>query len=157
MEINIYRQIGSPWGLMGTILVEGMLEYRTLEHPTRHLPAGEYKVEIMFNKNYRKIWMESPIDKELINVPVIRKIDARPIKTASRIPFFMPGNGAFTLKHGSIIIGKAGPAGLLLHTFDCYLDLYKVLEGAIGKGEGIRLIIQDIGLNKIPLSSVYVF
>lgn len=88
MEINIYRQIGTPWGLMGTILVEGMLVYRTLEHPTRHLPAGEYKVKIMFNKNYRKKWMESPIDKELINVPVIRKKGARPIKTASRIPFF---------------------------------------------------------------------
>ena len=138
MEINLYRQIGTPWGLMGTILVEGILVYRTLEHPTRHLPAGEYKVEIMFNKNYRKGWMESPIDKELINVPVIRKIDARPIKTASRIPFFMPGNGAFTLKH-------------------CYLDLYKVLEGAIGKGEEIRLIIQDIEQNEIPQSSVYLF
>lgn len=157
MEINIYRQIGTPWGLMGTILVEGILVYRTLEHPTHHLPAGEYKVEIMFNKNYRKGWMESPIDKELINVPVIRKKGARPTKIASRIPFFMPGNGAFTLKHGSIIIGKAGPAGLLLHTLDCYLDLYKVLEGAIGKGEEIRLIIQDIEQNEIPLSSVYLF
>ena len=69
----------------------------------------------------------------------------------------MPGNGAFTLKHGSIIIGKAGPAGLLLHSLDCYLDLYKVLEGAIGKGEEVRLIIQDIEQNEIPLSSVYLF
>ena len=157
MEIKIYRQIGTPWGLMGTILVEGMLEYRTLEHPTRHLPAGVYKVEIKYNKNYRKKWMVPPICKDLIYVPVIRNIGARPIKTASRIPFFMPGNGAFTLKHGSIIIGRAGPAGLLLHTFDCYLDFHTVLEGAIGNGEDIRLIIQDIGLNEIPLSSVYVF
>lgn len=157
MEINIYRQIGTPWGLMGTILIEGKIEYRTLEHPTRHLPAGVYKVEIKYNKNYRKKWMVPPICKDLIYVPVIRNIGARPIKTASRIPFFMPGNGVFTLKHGSIIIGMPGPAGLLLHSFYCYRDFYGVLERAIEEGEDIVLIIQDIGKKGIPLSSVYVF
>lgn len=46
---------------------------------------------------------------------------------------------------------------LLLHTLECYLNFCKVVNEAIGKGEDIKLIIQDIGVVKIPLSSIHVF
>ena len=44
MEIIIVRQEHKPWGIDGHLYINRQRVCDTVEHPTRHLPAGEYSV-----------------------------------------------------------------------------------------------------------------
>ena len=48
MEIIIVRQEHKPWGIDGHLYINRTRICDTVEHPKRHLPAGEYIISLPF-------------------------------------------------------------------------------------------------------------
>ncbi|MCF2579552.1 MULTISPECIES: DUF5675 family protein [Prevotellaceae] len=118
MLIEIKRYRYSPYGVDGMLIINGRTICATLEHPRNYLPAGSYPLEL-------------EIDRKLC-----RRLPTTPSGAVLR-----PGNGPFTLKNGSIIIGKEYIPGLVIkssHTFD---RLYERIEKNIKRRKGVVLTI----------------
>lgn len=116
MEIVIVRQEHKPWGIDGHLYINRIRICDTVEHPKRHLPAGEY--QITNNK-------------------------CRMTNSESKIPFpFRHGDGALALKHGEIIIGKHLLPGVVTASQPTYDRLYERLKKAFQRGTPIRLTIR---------------
>ena len=118
MLIEIKRYRYSPYGVYGMLIINGRTICATLEHPRNYLPAGSYPLEL-------------EIDRKLC-----RRLPTTPSGAVLR-----PGNGPFTLKNGSIIIGKEYIPGLVIkssHTFD---RLYERIEKNIKRRKGVVLTI----------------
>ena len=118
MLIKIKRYRYSPYGVDGMLIINGRTICATLEHPRNYLPAGSYPLEL-------------EIDRKLC-----RRLPTTPSGAVLR-----SGNGPFTLKNGSIIIGKEYIPGLVIkssHTFD---RLYERIEKNIKRRKGVVLTI----------------
>ena len=74
-----------------------------------------------------------------------------------RKPVIMPGNGPYTLKYGSIIIGKSQITGLVAHSEQCYMVFRKKIDEALENGEEISLVIRNWGVEDIPLKYLSLF
>ncbi len=48
MEIIIVRQAHKPWGIDGHLYINRKRICDTVEHPSRHLPGGEYPITLPF-------------------------------------------------------------------------------------------------------------
>ena len=44
MNITIFRRRFTPWGVDGTLVINGVYFTGTVEHPKKFLPAGRYKI-----------------------------------------------------------------------------------------------------------------
>lgn len=116
MEIVIVRQEHKPWGIDGHLYINRIRICDTVEHPKRHLPAGEYQIT---NDKCQMTHSESVI------------------------PFpFRHGDGALALKHGEIIIGKHLLPGVVTASQPTYDRLYERLKKAFQRGTPIRLTIR---------------
>ena len=104
MEIIIVRQAHKPWGIDGHLYINRKRICDTVEHPKRHLPAGEYPIELVTNP-------------------------------------FRHGDGALSLKHGEIIIGKQLLPGVVTQSQPIYDRLYERLKKAFQRGTPVRLKI----------------
>ena len=124
MKIKIVRKIFTAYGVHGTLYVNDTKECETLEHPSRHLRTGSYRLML-------KMVPELP-DLKLV------------VKGSA---FIQPGNGPFTLKNGSIIVGKPIVAdniivtGLLSKSQETYNLLYDKVKECMENGEGIEVEI----------------
>lgn len=124
MEIKIVRKIFTAYGVHGTLYVNDTKECETLEHPSRHLRTGSYRLTL---KMVPKL-----SDQELV------------VKGSA---FIQPGNGPFTLKNGSIIVGKPIVAdniivtGLLSKSQETYNLLYDKVKECMENGEDIEVEI----------------
>ena len=124
MEIKIVRKIFTAYGVHGTLYVNDTKECDTLEHPSRHLRTGSYRLTL---KMVPKL-----SDQELV------------VKGCA---FIQPGNGPFTLKNGSIIVGKPIVAdniivtGLLSKSLETYNLLYGKVKECMENGEDIEVEI----------------
>lgn len=124
MEIKIVRKIFTAYGVHGTLYVNDTKECDTLEHPSRHLRTGSYRLTL---KSVPKL-----SDQELV------------VKGSA---FIQPGNGPFTLKNGSIIVGKPIVAdniivtGLLSKSQETYNLLYDKVIECMENGENIEVEI----------------
>lgn len=90
-------------------------------------------------------------------MPVILKETSRLPKSVIRKPVIMPGNGPYTLKYGSIIIGKSQITGLVAHSEQCYMVFRKKIDEALENGEEISLVIRNWGVEDIPLKYLSLF
>ena len=101
MHITIFRRRFTPWGVDGTMVIDGFFFCGTVEHPKKFLPAGHYKivlVPIRFQQG----------KEEFRTMPTILPVKDRvPKKSVLRKPYLKPGFGPFTLKYGSIVMGKS--------------------------------------------------
>lgn len=124
MEIKIVRKIFTAYGVHGILYVNDTKECETLEHPSRHLRTGSYRLML---KMVPKL-----SDQELV------------VKGSA---FIQPGNGPFTLKNGSIIVGKPMVAdniivtGLLSKSQETYNLLYDKVIECMENGENIEVEI----------------
>lgn len=118
MLIEIKRYRYSPYGVDGMLIINGRTICATLEHPRNYLPAGSCPLELAMDRK------------------LCRRLPTTPSGATIR-----PGNGPFTLKNGSIIIGKEYIPGLVIkssHTFD---RLYERIEKNIKRRKGVVLTI----------------
>ena len=65
MHITIFRRRFTPWGVDGTMVINGVIICGTVEHPINYLPAGDYliiplplkfkkKIEVDVKKKHHK-------------------------------------------------------------------------------------------------------
>ena len=118
MEIQLVRIAHKPWGIDGHLYINRRRICDTVEHPTRHLPAGEYIL--------------SPLGapgSSLSEAPI-------------PIPFpFRHGDGALASTKGEIIVGKQLMSGLVTQSQQTYDRLYERLKKAWQRGNSVRLQI----------------
>ena len=118
MLIEIKRYRYSPYGVDGRLIINGRTICATLEHPHNYLPAGSYPLELAIDRR------------------MYRKLPTTPSGATLR-----PGNGAFTLKNGNIIVGKEYIPGLVLKSAHTFERLYERIEKSIKRRKGVVMMI----------------
>nr|WP_296088904.1 hypothetical protein [uncultured Prevotella sp.] len=144
MHITIFRRRFTPWGVDGTMVIDGFFFCGTVEHPKKFLPAGSYMiapVPIRFQQG----------KEEFRTMPTILPVKGRVSKTSVlRKPYLKPGFGPFTLKYGSIVMGKSLKTGLVAYNEEKFQEFCKMIDKALEKKEKVTLVIKDWGKDDIP-------
>ncbi len=123
MEIVIVRGDKRPWGIDGHLYINRKRICDTVEHPNRHLPAGEY---IISSLGAEGTSLSETAHSERLGLP---------------FPF-RHGDGALALKHREIIVGKQLLSGVVTQSQATYDRLYERLKKAFQRGTPIRLTIR---------------
>lgn len=174
MHITIFRRRFTPWGVDGTLVINGVFFSGTVEHPKKFMAAGRYKiapVPIRFQKkieveiketeeekekNKNKSKMEEKkfkieIVEEVRTMPAIMEVKARvPKKPVLRKPYITPGFGPLALKYGSIVMGKSLKTGLVAYNEERFHEFCEMIDEALEKKEKVTLVIKDWGKDEIP-------
>lgn len=174
MHITIFRRRFTPWGVDGTLVINGVFFSGTVEHPKKFMAAGRYKiapVPIRFQKkieveiketeeekekNKDKSKMEEKkfkieIVEEIRTMPAIMEVKARvPKKPVLRKPYITPGFGPLALKYGSIVMGKSLKTGLVAYNEERFHEFCEMIDEALEKKEKVTLVIKDWGKDEIP-------
>ena len=115
MEIVIVRQEPKPWGIDGRLSIGRQYLCDTVEHPTRHLPEGDYQItNDKSQMTNEECFIPSP---------------------------FRHGDGALASLHGEIIVGKQLLPGVVSQSQATYNLLYERLKKAFQRGSHIHLRI----------------
>ena len=141
MNITIFRRRFTPWGVDGTLVINGVYFTGTVEHPKKFLPAGRYKIAPVPIKIVEEVRTMPTILQEKGRVskkPVIRK------------PYLKPGFGPFALKYGSIVMGKSLKTGLVANNEEKFQEFCDMISDALQKKERVTLVIKNWGKDDIP-------
>lgn len=175
MHITIFRRRFTPWGVDGTMVINGVFFTGTVEHPKKFLSVGRYKiapVPIRFqkkievevketdeekekNKKYGEKEEEKKFKIEIVEevrtMPTILETKARvPKKPVLRKPYITPGFGPLALKYGSIVMGKSLKTGLVAYNEEKFQEFCEMIDEALEKKEKVTLVIKDWGKDEIP-------
>lgn len=174
MHITIFRRRFTPWGVDGTMVINGVFFTGTVEHPKKFLSAGRYKiapVPIRFQKKIEVEVKETDEEKEknkkngekeekkfkieiveeVRTMPTILETKARvPKKPVLRKPYITPGFGPLALKYGSIVMGKSLKTGLVAYNEEKFQEFCEMIDEALEKEEKVTLVIKDWGKDEIP-------
>lgn len=144
MHITIFRRRFTPWGVDGTMVIDGFFFCGTVEHPKKFLPAGSYMiapVPIRFQQGkeeFRTMPTILPVKGRVSKKPVLRK------------PYLKPGFGPFALKYGSIVMGKSLKTGLVAYSEEKFQEFCDMISDALLKKEKVTLVIKDWEKDDIP-------
>ena len=123
MEITLVRQEHKPWGIDGHLYVNRKRICDTVEHPTRHLPEGDYIIS---------------------SLGAIGSSLSAAAHSKGNLPSpFRHGDGALASIHGEIIVGKQLLPGVVTASQVTYDRLYERFKKAFQRGNTIRLKIID--------------
>lgn len=174
MHITIFRRRFTPWGVDGTMVINGVFFTGTVEHPKKFLPAGRYKiapVPIRFQKKIEVEVKETDEEKEknkkngekeekkfkieiveeVRTMPTILETKVRvPKKPVLRKPYITPGFGPLALKYGSIVMGKSLKTGLVAYNEEKFQEFCDMVSDALQEKEQVTLVIKDWGKDEIP-------
>ncbi len=153
MHICIFRRRFTPWGVDGTMVINGKFFCGTLERTEGYLKADVYRLALVPVTNPKFL----RDDEKSRIMPVILKENGRVPKSVIRKPFFVPGNGSYKLMYGSIILGRSYISGLVLHSEEYFSEFCEKVDEAIRNKEHITLVIRDWGFDAIPLKYLSLF
>ena len=141
MEIQLVRIAHKPWGIDGHLYINRRRICDTVEHPTRHLPAGEYILSSLSEASSL-----GAAGSSLSEAPSLSEASSLGAAGSSLseapIPFpFRHGDGALGSKKGEIIVGKQLLSGLVTQSQQTYDRLYQRLKKAWQRGNTVRLQI----------------
>ena len=169
MHITIFRRRFTPWGVDGTMVINGVIISGTLEHPNNYLPAGDYliiplplkfkkKIEVDVKKKHHKKEKEfkTEIVEEYKTMPVIHKENHGIFPVAGK-PYITAGLGPLALKHGSIVMGKSLMTGLVAYNEKLFQKFCKKINELADENKIIDLHIKDLGEEEIPLKYLAFF
>lgn len=180
MEITIFRRRFTPWGVDGTLAINGVYFTGTVEHPKKFLSAGRYKITPVPIRLQKKIVVEvketeeekeentakgvknekkfkTEIVEEVRTLPTILETKARvPKQPVLRKPYFKPGIGPFSLKYGSIVMGKSLKTGLVAYNEEMFQVFCDMISDALQRKEQVTLVIKDWGKDDIPKEEMIV-
>ena len=123
MEITLVRQEHKPWGIDGHLYVNRKRICDTVEHPTRHLPEGDYIIS---------------------SLGAIGSSLSAAAHSKGNLPSpFRHGDGALASIHGEIIVGKQLLPGVVTASQVTYDRLYERFKKAFQRGNTIHLKIID--------------
>lgn len=115
MEIKIVRVARNSWGIDGHLYINRQRVCDTVEHPTCHLPQGEYMIR------------PSAICRQHLDRSIPQP--------------FRHGDGAMRSLKGEIIVGKRLLSGVVTESQPIYDRLYERLKKAFQRGTPVRLTI----------------
>lgn len=157
IEIKRIRQIGE--NIEGHLLIDSHsdhcqnLQYvcDTLENHHSSLPPGQYRVEVV-KCHFRSRKMPVVCDSESSNAntnanSLCSECPRKPyigINTSMPrfCPMLAPGNGIHNRHDGSILVGKRGARGLLLHPLTTFDLLYERIRRSAERGNEVTLTIR---------------
>lgn len=144
MHITIFRRRFTPWGVDGTMVIDGFFFCGTVEHPKKFLPAGHYKIALV------PIRIQQG-KEEIRTMPTILPVKGRVSKkSVLRKPYLKPGFGPFALKYGSIVMGKSLKTGLVAYSEEKFQEFCDMISDALLKKEKVTLVIKDWEKDDIP-------
>lgn len=174
MNITIFRRRFTPWGVDGTLAINGVFFTGTVEHPKKFLSAGRYKIAPVPIRLQKKIVVEvteteeekeenkakgvknekkfkTEIEEEVRTMPTILETKARvPKKPVLRKPYITPGFGPLALKYKGIVMGKSLKTGLVAYDEEKFQEFCDMISDALQKKEKVTLVIKDWGKDDIP-------
>ena len=174
MNITIFRRRFTPWGVDGTLAINGVFFTGTVEHPKKFLSAGRYKIAPVPIRLQKKIVVEvteteeekeenkakgvknekkfkTEIEEEVRTMPAILQEKGRVSKTpVLRKPYITPGFGPLALKYGSIVMGKSLKTGLVAYNEEKFQEFCDMISDALQEKEQVTLVIKDWGKDEIP-------
>lgn len=173
MNITIFRRRFTPWGVDGTLVINGVYFTGTVEHPKKFLPEGRYKIAPVPIKFQKKIEVEvketeeekknktegvknekkfkTEIVEEVRTMPtILQEKDRVSKKPVIRKPYLKPGFGPFALKYGSIVMGKSLKTGLVAYNEVKFQEFCDMISDALQKKERVTLVIKNWGKDDIP-------
>ena len=174
MNITIFRRRFTPWGVDGTLAINGVFFTGTVEHPKKFLSAGRYKIAPVPIRLQKKIVVEvteteeekeenkakgvknekkfkTEIEEEVRTMPTILETKARvPKKPVLRKPYITPGFGPLALKYKGIVMGKSLKTGLVAYDEEKFQEFCDMISDALQKKEKVALVIKDWGKDDIP-------
>ena len=148
MHICIFRRRFTPWGVDGTMVINGKFFCGTLERPQSYLKADAYRLALVPVSNPKFL----RDDEKSRIMPVILKENGRVPKSVIRKPFFVPGNGPYKLMYGSIILGRSYISGLVLHSKDTSRSFARRWMRQSGTGSTSRSLSETGALMRFRLS-----
>lgn len=169
MYIHIFRRRFTPWGVDGTMVINGVIICSTVEHPRNYLPAGDYliipepikfkkKIGVEYKKKHHK--KEKEFKTEIVEVyktmPLILK-DYSSSYPVSRKPYITAGVGPLALKYGSIVMGKSLMSGVVAYDGELFKKFCKKINELADENQQIDLHIKDLGEEEIPLKYLAFF
>ena len=169
MNIIIFRRRFTPWGVDGTLVINGVIVCGTVEHPQNYLSAGDYvispvpikfkkKIEVEYKKKHHKKEKEfkTEIVEEYKTMPLILK-DYSSSYPKSRTPYITAGLGPLALKHGSIVMGKSLMSGLVAYDEELFKKFCKKINELADENKRIDLHIKNLWGEEIPLKYLAFF
>ena len=163
MYIHIFRRRFTPWGVDGTMVINGVIICGTVEHPNNYLHAGDYliipepikfkkKIGVEYKKKHHKKEKEfkTEIVEEYKIMPLILK-DYSSSYPKSRTPYITAGLGPLALKHGSIVMGKSLMSGLVAYDEELFKKFCKKINELADENKRIDLHIKNLWGEEIPL------
>ena len=169
MNITIFRRRFTPWGVDGTLVINGVIVCGTVEHPQNYLSAGDYvispvpikfkkKIEVEYKKKHHKKEKEfkTEIVEEYKTMPLILK-DYSSSYPKSRTPYITAGLGPLALKHGSIVMGKSLMSGLVAYDEELFKKFCKKINELADENKRIDLHIKNLWGEEIPLKYLAFF
>ena len=169
MNITIFRRRFTPWGVDGTLVINGVIVSGTVEHPQNYLSAGDYvispvpikfkkKIEVEYKKKHHKKEKEfkTEIVEEYKIMPLILK-DYSSSYPKSRTPYITAGLGPLALKHGSIVMGKSLMSGLVAYDEELFKKFCKKINELADENKRIDLHIKNLWGEEIPLKYLAFF
>ena len=118
MKITIIRAKCSKYGQDGVLYINNNSVCDTCEHSVRHLPTGEYSVEMVMNRKLQRF-----------------------VPTLNNGHIITMDNGPFLLNN-DISVGKRVVRGVLLQTAEVFDKLAIRLNKAERRGKTITLTIK---------------
>lgn len=115
MDIQLVRTNYTQWGVEGHLYINRKRICDTVEHPTQHLPEGDYQItNDKSQMTNEECFLPSP---------------------------FRHGDGALASIHGEIIVGKQLLPGFVTQSQSTYNHLYERFKKAFQRGTPIHLRI----------------
>ena len=121
MDIQLVRTNYTQWGVEGHLYINRKRICDTVEHPTRHLPGGDYIIS---------------------SLGAVGSSLSAAAHSEGNLPSpFRHGDGALASLHGEIIVGKQLLPGVVTQSQATYDHLYERFKKAFQRGNTIRLRI----------------
>lgn len=165
MNITIFRRRFTPWGVDGTMVINGVIVSGTVEHPYNYLSAGDYvispvpikfkkKIEVEYKKKHHKKEKEfkTEIVEEYKIMPLILK-DYSSSYPKSRTPYITAGLGPLALK----LMGKSLMSGLVAYDEELFKKFCKKINELADENKRIDLHIKNLWGEEIPLKYLAFF
>jgi len=156
MEIILRHTLRKGEIIEGEILIDGTHVCDTLENYYNGLPEGRYKIQIekcTYRSRQMPLIIATGTDKEpsytcdQCTKPYYVSSNSSPHRGGEKgepvyCPMVTPGNGIHNRFDGSILVGKRGALGLLLHSRPTFDSLYQRIRKSIQRGKSVTLIIK---------------
>ena len=141
-RINIKGEITE-----GKLVIDGLTICDTLENSYSNLAPGHYRIHLhKCRQHARKMLLLTPICNQssiIDNCSLCKRLHNVSLNTA--MPRFCPmlksGNGIHNRHDGSILVGKRGARGLLLHPLTTFDLLYDRIRRSAERGNEVTLTL----------------